>query len=60
MGINHKGTLLIDSKDIILRPFTKNDSVKVYENWASDPEVAKYLTWKAHKDINETNAIVSG
>lgn len=60
MGINHKGTLLIDSKDIILRPFTKNDSAKVYENWASDPEVAKYLTWKAHKDINETNAIVSG
>lgn len=46
MGINHKGTLLIDSKDIILRPFTKNDSAKVYENWASDPEVAKYLPGK--------------
>ena len=23
MSINHQGTLLIDSKDIILRPFTK-------------------------------------
>jgi RimJ/RimL family protein N-acetyltransferase len=58
MSVNHKGTKLIDSTDIILRPFTIEDTWQAYENWTSDPEATKYLTWKTHEDVNVTEGIV--
>lgn len=30
----------------------------MYYNWASDPEVTKYLTWQPHKSVEETTEIL--
>ena len=44
----HCGTQRLETERLILRRFIKEDSDAVYRNWASDPEVAKYLTWQVH------------
>ena len=49
----------IETKRLLLRKLRKDDAESIFRNWASDSEVAKYVTWNAHKDINETKAIYS-
>jgi len=39
---------------ILARPPTSGDAQVVFENYASDPEVAKYMTWRPHRDVAET------
>lgn len=48
----------IKTKRLLLRKLRKDDAESIFRNWASDSEVAKYVTWNAHKDINETKAIL--
>ncbi|MCU9810253.1 N-acetyltransferase, partial [Paraclostridium sp. AKS46] len=33
--MNHKGTLRIDTKNLILRKFKLSDAEAMYKNWAS-------------------------
>lgn len=44
---------------LILRPFQKEDEQRVFECWESDPEVAKYMFWTSHNDIEKTKEWVS-
>ena len=44
----HKGTQTIETQRLILRRFRAEDAPAMYRNWASDPEVTKYLRWPAH------------
>lgn len=46
--MNHIGTKTIETERLILRQFTMEDSQAMFENWASDDEVTKYLTWPTH------------
>ena len=48
----------IETKRLKLRALTNDDTKSIFENWANDPEVTKYLTWNPHKSISETQAIV--
>ena len=48
----------LETKRLLLRKLRKNDAESIFGNWASDSEVAKYVTWNAHKDITETKAIL--
>jgi len=57
--LNHKGTSILETNKFILRPFTSNDTLDMYYNWASDKEVTKYLTWTEHYNINNTNMVVT-
>ena len=57
--MKHLGTKTIETPRLILRKFTLADAEQMYENWASDPEVAAFLTWTAHKNSEETKAILS-
>ena len=50
--MNHCGTKQIETKRLILRRFRSDDSIAMYENWASDPEVTKFLTWPTHTTID--------
>lgn len=54
MEINHIGTEEIKTKRLVLRRFHENDAKEIFENWISDPEVAKYMVWNYQKDIKET------
>lgn len=57
--LNHKGTCILETTRLILRPFVVNDIEDMYYNWACDEEVTRYLTWKEHKDINRTSLAVA-
>ena len=43
---------------LILRHIRENDVKAIYENWASNPNVTRYVTWQTHKNIEETQQIV--
>ena len=45
------GTIRIETERLILRRFTLEDAPAMYERWASDPEVTKYLTWQPHESV---------
>ena len=47
----------IETKRTILRSFTLDDAKDVFE-YASDSMVTKYLTWKTHKNIEETINVI--
>lgn len=57
--INHKGTKILESYNFILRPFTFNDAIDMYYNWASDRDVTKFLTWEEHYDIIKTKKVIN-
>lgn len=46
--MKHCGTQTLESKRLILRRFAVTDASAMYRNWASDPEVTKYLSWAVH------------
>ena len=39
---------------LLLRRLSIDDSEMMFNNWASDPEVTKYLRWNAHRSWAET------
>lgn len=54
----HKGTKELETERLLLRKFKVEDAREMYENWASNPNVAKYVMWEAHKDIDETKKLL--
>jgi ribosomal-protein-alanine N-acetyltransferase len=57
--LTHIGTQKIETDRLILRKFKILDAKKMFENWASDPENIKYLSWQAHKNVFETQKIIA-
>lgn len=51
--------ITLETKRLILRPFESSDKEAMYNNWASDEEVTKYLTWNHHTNILETENILN-
>lgn len=49
----------IETERLILRPFALEDAQAMYDNWASDSEVTKFLTWSAHQSVAETRAVLA-
>lgn len=56
--LDHKGTVFLETDRLILRRFGGNDTEMMFTNWANDPLVAKYLTWKAHTNVAETKSVI--
>lgn len=48
----------LETKRLLLRPLKQSDAIDIFENWASDEDFPKYMTWIAHKNIEETKKIV--
>lgn len=57
--MNHIGTRTIETERLILRPFVMADATAMYENWARDPEVTKYVTWPAHSSVEITRMVLA-
>lgn len=57
--MKHKGTQQITTPRLILRPFSLEDAAAMYHNWASDPEVTKFLTWPAHSGVEISRMVLS-
>lgn len=57
--MEHKGTKRLETERLILRRFIDSDAELMYINWASDPEVSKYLTWPTHTSVEVTKSLVT-
>ena len=51
--------LTLETDRLIFRPFELDDAESMFNNWASDEEVTKYLTWNTHKSIEETKQVLA-
>lgn len=56
--MRHCGTQKIETDRLILRRFSVDDAEAMYRNWASDPEVTKYLTWPVHSSAEASRALL--
>ena len=56
--MEHKGTQRIETERLVLRRFEPDDAEAMYKNWASDPEVTKFLTWPPHKSVDITRKLI--
>ena len=56
--MNHKGTKTIETERLILRRLEVSDADAMFKNWASDPEVTKFLTWPTHTNVEETESVL--
>lgn len=57
--MKHCGTQTLETERLILRRFTVRDADAMYTNWASDPEVTRYLTWPAHAGVETSRAVLA-
>lgn len=50
--MKHQGTKQIETERLLLRKLSVNDAKNMYDNWASDDEVTKFLTWPTYKSVD--------
>jgi len=53
--INFIGSKTIETEHFILRKFKETDGDAMFKNWASDPDVARYVTWEPHESVEVSN-----
>ena len=56
--MEHRGTVPIDTKRLLLRRFTANDIQHAFDNWTSDSRVTEFLRWPTHRDITVTETVL--
>lgn len=56
--MNLTGTQQIETHRLILRPFRAEDAEDMYSNWASDPEVTRFLTWPTHSNADVSRKVL--
>lgn len=56
--MEHKGTKRIETPRLILRMAQMTDAESMFRNWASDPEVTKFLTWPTYQSIDSAYTIL--
>lgn len=55
----HKGTQSIETERLILRRFRMDDCNAMFENWANDHEVTRYLSWPTHENVDTSRAVLT-
>lgn len=53
------GTKELSTDRLVLRRFTIEDAEDMYNNWANDPEVTKFLTWPTHTSVEVSKSVLS-
>lgn len=56
--MKHLGTKMIETDRLILRPFEMEDAQAMYDNWASDPQVTRYLSWPCYQSVDTAHAVL--
>lgn len=57
--MKHLGTKFIETERLLLREFFLDDANAMFNNYAGDDEVTKYLTWPTHQSAAESEAVIS-
>lgn len=56
--MNKNRTIRLESERLILRKLIPNDAEEMFRNWSSDTTVTEYISWDAHKNVEETRQIL--
>ena len=56
--MDHCGTQRLETERLVLRRLAETDAPAMYRNWASDPEVTRFLTWPAHTGPDVTARVI--
>ena len=56
--LTHQGTRTIVTQRLTLRAFRAEDAQDMFENWASDERVTRYLTWPKHETPDFTRRLL--
>lgn len=59
LKMKHLGTKAIETDRLTLRKFTLDDAEDLFNNWANDVEVAKFLTWPTHSNIEISKSLIT-
>jgi len=54
-----KAPEMLQTERLLLRKPRMEDAAVVFESYAQDPEVTRYLVWKPHKNLQETEQFLS-
>lgn len=57
--MKHLGTQAIETPRLRLRRFTMEDAQAMYDNWAKDPEVTRFLTWQPYTGVECADEILA-
>jgi len=57
--MNHLGTVQIETDRLILRKFNISDAQALFNNWANDVEVTKFLSWSPIMSVEVAECILS-
>lgn len=57
--MRHAGTQTLETDRLFLRQLLPEDAEQMYTNWASDPEVTRFLRWEPHKNALETVGLLA-
>lgn len=50
--------LILETERLILRPFKEDDAQAMFDGWTNDPDVARYVTWDPHGNIEVTQSLL--
>ena len=56
--MKHIGTCPLHTPRLYLRRFEVSDAQMVFNNWSSDEEVAKFVDWAPHENVEMTQRIL--
>lgn len=56
--MKHKGTQRLETDRLVLRRAVMADAEPMFANWASDPEVTKFLTWQTHSSLDVSKQVL--
>ena len=51
--------MIIETERLILRKYKLEDSKAMFENWTSDDEVTKYLSWSTHESEDVSKQLLT-
>ncbi|MGO9436022.1 MAG: GNAT family N-acetyltransferase [Terracidiphilus sp.] len=54
-----KGPQALETERLLLRKPNVNDAQSIFERYAGDPAVTRYMSWPTHRTVAETNAFLA-
>ena len=57
--LSHQGTKTLETPRLVLRRFTVEDAQAMFEGWASDREVTRFVSWPPHQDLSVTRGLLA-
>ncbi len=56
--LTHKGTVTLTTERLVLRKLEVSDAQAMFDTYANDARVTKFLSWKPHGDVQSTKALL--